>query len=242
MSETAATERPHKSRHFRRRLIAGMIVIAPVTVTAAVLWWLFNLVDGLLGQFLYPALPFPIPGLGLVLLVIILFVIGWGAELAVGSRIVAFSQTLFERMPITRRIYGAANRIVRTVFGEDARPFKAVVLVEWPAPGRWSIGFLAGAAPRAAEGAVQDGVSVFMPTTPNPTTGFLTVVARSAIIELDMTVDQAFTFILSAGAATPESLQPGGTSSVRAASSPPGVPHAAALASSAPIGAPPAGP
>lgn len=210
MTETSAGGRSHKSRHFRRRLIAGLIVIAPVTVTAAVLWWLFNLVDGLLGQFLYPALPFPIPGLGLVLLLLILFLVGWGAERAVGSRIVAFSQTVFERIPITRRIYGAANRIVRTVFGEDSRPFKAVVLVEWPAPGRWSIGFLAGAAPGAADGAVEDGVSVFMPTTPNPTTGFLTVVSRSAVVEIDMTVDQAFTFILSAGAATPESLGRGG--------------------------------
>ncbi|MGH7443460.1 MAG: DUF502 domain-containing protein [Longimicrobiales bacterium] len=236
MSETPAVGRGHKSRHFRRRLIAGLIVIAPVTVTAAVLWWLFNLVDGLLGQFLYPALPFPIPGLGLVLLLLILFLVGWGAERAIGSRIVAFSQTLFERIPITRRIYGAANRIVRTVFGEDSRPFKAVVLVEWPAPGRWSLGFLAGAAPRAAESAVPDGVSVFMPTTPNPTTGFLTVIARSSVIEVDMTVDQAFTFILSAGAATPESLRTGATPVV------PGVDYRTSPASGVTMGAPPDAP
>lgn len=202
-----AAERPvQRSAHLRRRLIAGVIVIAPVTVTAAVLWWLFNLVDGLLGQFLYPVLPFPIPGLGLASLLIILFLVGWAAERAVGSRVLAWWSALLERIPLARRIYAAVNRITRTMFGEEDRPFKSVVLVEWPAQGRWSIGFLAGVAPANMRRHVEDGVSVFIPTTPNPTTGFLTVVPRASIVEMDMTIDQAFTFILSAGAATPDGL------------------------------------
>src|SRR5690606_34378546 len=86
-----------KSAHLRRRLIAGIVVIAPATVTAVVLWWLFNLVDGLVGQFVYPLLPFPIPGLGLVMLLLLLFLVGWGAERAVGSRLVAGWSTLLER-------------------------------------------------------------------------------------------------------------------------------------------------
>ncbi len=205
MSESS--ERPaQRSAHLRRRLIAGIIVIAPVTVTAAVLWWLFNLVDGLLGQFLYPVLPFPIPGLGLISLLTILFLVGWAAERAVGSRVLAWWSALLERIPLARRIYAAVNRITRTMFGEEDRPFKSVVLVEWPAPGRWSIGFLAGVAPGSMRRHVEDAVSVFIPTTPNPTTGFLTVVPRASIVEMDMTIDQAFTFILSAGAATPEGL------------------------------------
>lgn len=181
-------------------------MIAPVTVTGIVLWWLFNLVDGLLGQFLYPWLPFPIPGLGLIALLVLLFLVGWGAERAVGSRLVAGWTTLLERIPLARRIYGAANSITRTMFGDQERPFKSVVLVEWPAQGRWSIGFLAGVAPANMRRHVEDGVSVFIPTTPNPTTGFLTVVPRASIVEMDMTIDQAFTFILSAGAATPDGL------------------------------------
>src|SRR5690554_2776194 len=198
-----------KSAHLRRRLIAGIVVIAPATVTAVVLWWLFNLVDGLVGQFVYPLLPFPIPGLGLVMLLLLLFLVGWGAERAVGSRLVAGWSTLLERIPLARRIYAAANSITRTMFGEQERPFKSVVLVEWPAQGRWSIGFLAGNAANSMRRHVVDAVSVFIPTTPNPTTGFLTVVPRASVIELDMTIDQAFTFILSAGAATPEGALPG---------------------------------
>jgi uncharacterized membrane protein len=138
------------------------------------------------------------------MLLLILFLVGWGAERAIGSRFVAWWQELLETIPITRRIYGAANRIVRTVFAGEERPFKAVVMVEYPAPGRWSIGFLAGPAPDAMARHIEDAVSVFIPTTPNPTTGFLTIIPRRLIIHLPMSVDQAFTFILSAGAATPD--------------------------------------
>jgi uncharacterized membrane protein len=201
----------------RRRLIAGMVVIAPVTATAFVLWWIFQLLDGLLGRFLYPALgaivgreTVVIPGLGLLVLFVLLLSIGWAAERAVGSRVLAWWHSLLERIPLTRRIYGAANRIVRTVFGEDARPFKQVVLVEWPSQGRFSIGFLSGASPVSISGHVPGAVSVFVPTTPNPTTGFLVIIPAAQVRFLDLTVDEAFTFLLSAGAVTPETVQRGG--------------------------------
>jgi len=199
-------------RALRRHLIAGLIVIAPVTVTAFVLWWIFQLLDGLLGRFLYPVLsrlfPWfaPIPGLGLLVLVALLVVVGWAAELAIGSRIVGWWNRLLERIPVTRKIYGAANRIVRTVLGEGSRPFNKVVMVEYPSPGRWSIGFLAARAPALIQEHVRDSVSVFIPTTPNPTSGWIVVVPRHGIIELAMTVDQAFTYILSAGSVTPDAL------------------------------------
>lgn len=196
----------------RRHLIAGLIVIAPVTATAFVLWWIFQLLDGVLGRFLYPALgglagrdTVVIPGLGLLVLFLLLVTIGWAAQRAIGSRIVAWWHAMLERLPLTRRIYSAANRIVRTVFGADsARPFKKVVLVRYPSEGRWAIGFLSGTAPAAILKHQPDAVSVFVPTTPNPTTGFLVIVPADLTVELEMTVDEAFTYILSAGAVTPE--------------------------------------
>jgi uncharacterized membrane protein len=198
--------------HVRRHLIAGLIVIAPVTATLFVLWWIFQLLDGLLGRFLYPALgallgrdAFVIPGLGLLVLFVLLVGIGWAAQRAIGSRIVAWWHTVLERLPLTRRIYSAANRIVRTVFGGDtARPFKKVVLVRYPSEGRWAIGFLSGTAPAAIQRHVPDAVSVFIPTSPNPTSGFLVIVPIDLTVELAMTIDEAFTYILSAGAVTPE--------------------------------------
>jgi uncharacterized membrane protein len=213
-----------RPRVLRRRLIAGMIAIAPITVTALVIWWIFVTVDGLLGQFLYPVLPFPIPGLGLVTLLLILFLVGWAAERAIGSRVADGWHSLLDRIPVTRRIYRAANRIVRTVFAEESRPFKTVVLVEYPSPGRWAIGFLAGSAPQAIRASVPDAVSVFMPTTPNPTTGFLIILPRSLVRELPMTVDQAFTYILSAGAATPEELRAAGDTAALPVGAPSGAP------------------
>lgn len=201
-----------RTSSLRRHLIAGLIVIAPVTATAFVLWWIFQLLDGLLGRFLYPLLggfigreTFVIPGLGLLVLFLLLLGVGWGAQRAIGSRVVAWWHGVLERLPLTRRIYSAANRIVRTVFGADAaRPFKKVVLVRYPSDGRWAIGFLSGTAPGAILQHVPDAVSIFVPTTPNPTTGFLVIVPVGLTIELDMSVDEAFTYILSAGAVTPE--------------------------------------
>lgn len=195
----------------RRHLIAGLIVIAPVTATGFVLWWIFQLLDGLLGRFLNPFLgaligreTIVVPGLGLLVLFLLLVVIGWIAERAIGSRIVRWWQGTLERIPLTRRIYSAANRIVRSVFGQEARPFQHVVLVEYPAPGRWAIGFLSASAPHVTQPHVTDGVSVFVPSAPNPTSGFLAVVPRTSVMEIDMSVDEAFTFILSAGAVRPE--------------------------------------
>lgn len=204
-------KRSTRGRALKRHLIAGLIVIAPLTATAWVLVWIFQLLDGLVGRFLYPGLGavlgrerFVIPGLGLLALFFLLVGAGWVAERAIGSRIIGWWNDLLESLPVVRRIYGASNRIVRTVFGNDSKPFGQVVLVEYPAPGRWSVGFLAGLAPAEVRDHEGDLVTVFIPTTPNPTTGYLVMVAHSHVIELAMTVDEAFTFILSAGAARPD--------------------------------------
>jgi uncharacterized membrane protein len=199
-----------KRRPIRRHLVAGLLVIAPVGVTLAVLWWIFQLLDGLIGRFLYPILsrwvPWIglVPGLGLICLFALLLGVGWAAERAIGSRVVNSWHALLERIPITRRIYGAANRIIRTILGQESRPFNAVVLLEYPSDGRWVVGFLAADAPREIEEVVPASVSVFVPTTPNPTSGFIVVVPRSRVRILSMTVDEAFTYILSAGSVRPE--------------------------------------
>jgi len=200
------------ARTLRRRLFAGLAVIAPVAITVYVLRWIFLWLDGLLGKFIYPHIPVRIPGLGLLLLLAILITIGWAAERAVGRRIVAAWHNTLERFPLTRRLYTASHRIVRTVFGEDQRFFREVVLVEYPAPGRWSLGFVTSAAPSGTESHVEDGVTVFIPTTPNPTTGYLVVVSRKLLVPVDFTIEEAFTYLLSAGGVQPNSgASPTGT-------------------------------
>ncbi len=197
---------------FRRRLISGVVVILPVTATLFVLWWIFRLLDGLLGRFLYPWLSSFIPwiellpGLGVVVLIALLVGMGWITERAVGKQVVEAWHRLLDRLPLIRRIYAAARRIVGTVVGKDRRPFNTVVLIEYPSDGRWSLGFLAADAPGVIQEVVPDSVSVFIPSTPNPTTGWLVVLPRSRVHELALTVDEAFTLILSGGAATPDQL------------------------------------
>jgi len=190
---------------FRRHLIAGLVVIAPVGITAFVLWWIFQWLDNLLGRFLYPALGTEIPGLGLVLLVAILLAVGWVAERAVGARVLGLWHSLLERLPLASRIYTAANRIFRTVFTGEDRPFREVALVEYPAPGRWAVGFITGRAPGSTQSESQDRVTVFIPNPPNPATGALAIVPRSQVQILPMTVEEAFTYILSVGVIVPNS-------------------------------------
>ena len=205
-------------RALKRHLIAGLIVIAPLTATIWVLVWIFQLLDGVLGRFLYPGLGavlgrerLVVPGLGLLALFVLLVATGWGAERAIGSRVIRWWNGLLERLPVVRRIYGASNRIVRTVFGNEAKPFSTVVAVEYPAPGRWAIGFLAGNAPSEATDRLGELLAIFIPTTPNPTTGWVTLVRREQVVPLVMSVDEAFTLILSAGAVRPDSAAAGET-------------------------------
>lgn len=195
-------------RAFRRHLIAGLIVIAPLTITAAVLWWLFQTTDSLLGRFLYPVIGRSVHGLGMIALLVLLVTVGWLAERTIGGRIIGAWNGLLERIPIARRIYGAVDNIIRTVFSPEARPFKEVVLVPYPTEGRWSLGFLAARAPEAVqEAGAEEFVTVFIPKAPNPATGFLVIVPRSMVKVVDMSVDQFFTFLLSAGSVAPAPAQ-----------------------------------
>lgn len=191
-------------RLIRRRLIAGLIVIAPIGVTLYILYWLFRTVDGILGNLLYDVIGFPIPGLGLLLLLALLLGVGWLAEETLGSQIAAWWNRSLDRIPLVSRLYGATRRIIGSVFGgEEKRFFRSVVLFQYPSPGQWTLGFETGRAPRALDEHLENGITIFLPTSPNPVTGFLIIVPEADVIRLPVTVEEGFTFILSAGAVPP---------------------------------------
>jgi len=190
-------------RTLRRWLLAGLVVTAPVGVTVIVLLWLFRTLDGILGEVLSNVLGFRVPGLGLLLLVLILLAAGWATERAIGSRVLGWWHDWLERLPLISRLYGASSRIVRTVFGGGKRFFRGVVLIQYPSPGRWSIGFVTSDTPSLLTEQVEDATTVFVPTAPNPTSGFLVIIPRRDTIPLPMSVEDGFTFILSAGAVAP---------------------------------------
>ena len=194
---------------FRRRLIAGLIVIAPLGVTVYILWWLFTTLDGIIGRSLYEMIGFDIPGLGLVVLVALLLAVGWAAEATVGSKVLDWWHAGLARVPLVSRLYNATRRIVGSVFGSgDRRFFRSVVLFEYPSPGQWTLGFETGRAPRALDDRLESGITIFLPTAPNPVTGFLIIVPEARIIRLPVTIEEGFTYVFSAGAVPPTG--PGG--------------------------------
>lgn len=190
-------------RTLRRWLIAGLVVTAPLGLTIYILWWLFVRVDGLLGRFLYGAIGFRIPGVGLIMLVLVLLAVGWATERAVGGRVLTWWHDALERLPVVRNLYGASSRIVRTVFGGGRRFFREVVLIQYPSQGRWTVGFVTSDVESPLTKHVPNGITVFVPTAPNPTSGFLVVVPRHDTVTLPLTVEEGFTFVLSAGAVIP---------------------------------------
>jgi uncharacterized membrane protein len=185
----------------RRYLVEGLAVIGPVGVTVFVLAWLFRRLDGLLGESLHAALGYRIPGLGIVVLIVLVALVGWLTERALGARLVSAWDRTLKRVPLARRIYGGASRIIGSLVGEDRYAFQEVVLFEYPVPGLWSVGFVTGAAAGATEELLGEAaVTVYMPTAPNPMSGYLIQLPRSRVRTLNVDVDEAFTYVLSAGA------------------------------------------
>jgi len=184
----------------QRYLIQGLVVIVPLGITAFVLSWLFRSVDGLLGSWLGPALGWSAPGVGIVVLTAFVLGVGVVVERAVGGRMVRLGERFLERVPLVRPVYRGSSRIVRTVLGDNKMAFREVVLFEHPGPGLWALGFVTGDAPSlAADVLTDEGVTIYLPTAPNPMSGYLIILDRSRVRPTSITVEEAFTYVLSAG-------------------------------------------
>jgi len=193
----------------RRYLVAGLLVWLPIVVTIFVMKFLVGLVDQTM--LLVPekwrpeaVLGFGIPGLGMVLAVIVLLVTGLALTNLVGRQLVSWWEDLMKRIPVVRSIYSGAKTFTETVFTPKGQAFKRVLLVQYPREGIWTLGFQSG--DEVGEAAHLSGrrlVCVFIPTTPNPTSGFIIMVPREDVRPLDMTVDDAMRWIFTLGVASP---------------------------------------
>lgn len=194
----------------RKTFFAGLLVLAPMALTIYVLYLLFGLLDGILAKTIIqyvadktqiPIFQRPIPGLGIVFLVSLIFIVGAIAKNYMGRKIFEISDYIVTKIPIMNRIYVAIRQISEAIFSEKREMFKKAVLFEYPRKGIYSIGFFT----QDTKGPVQhvladDVVSVFVPTTPNPTSGYLLFVPKEQVIELKMSVEDAMKLIISAGA------------------------------------------
>jgi uncharacterized membrane protein len=198
----------------RNYFLTGLIVAGPVAITIWLTWSFVTWVDGLVRPFIPVAfwpetyLRFNLPGFGLIIAFVALTLLGFLTANLVGRTLVEMGEWFLERMPIVRPIYRGLKQVFETLFSKSGSTFRKVGLVEFPAPGMWSLVFLStppGADITTRLPNMEEHVSVFMPCTPNPTTGFFFYVRRSELIELDIPVEDAAKLIMTAGM-----IQPGG--------------------------------
>jgi uncharacterized membrane protein len=190
---------------FRRTFLTGILVITPLAVTLWILYGVFVKADGLLGEVITQVLGRPVPGLGILLLVILVMVTGIFARNFVGRRLIRWGNLILYRIPLFNRIYIALKQIFEVFLGERKTVFQRVVLFEYPRPGIYAIGFVTS----KSEGEIQlrteqKVINVFLPTTPNPTSGFLLFIPEEDIIPLDMSVEEGIKLVISGGAVTPD--------------------------------------
>jgi uncharacterized membrane protein len=191
-------------RRLRRYFLVGLVVIAPVGLTVYILSWLFRTLDSILGTPLQNFLNLRVPGLGFLLLALFVLLVGWVVHRAVGRQLLHWWNQALARFPLTGRIYTALSQIVQSVVGENRRVFRRTVLVPYPVGGLWAVGFVTNEEPAIMSGAIGEPcVTVFLPTPPNPATGFLLVVPRNRVLELPITIDEAVKLVLSVGAVSP---------------------------------------
>jgi uncharacterized membrane protein len=209
---TASRKKPRLRlrEHLRAYFIAGVLVTGPVSLTLYLAWLFVDFVDSrvalLIPEGWNPAdyLPIHIPGLGLVTVVIGLTLIGALTAGYVGRRLLRIGDRLLARMPLIRGLYGAMKQIFETVLSKQSNTFREVVLLEWPRREMWTIGFITG----RTEGEIkelthEDSVNVYVPTTPNPTSGYLVHVPRSDVVVLGMSVEEGIKFVISGGIVAP---------------------------------------
>lgn len=191
-------------RRLRRYLIVGLVVIAPVGLTVYFLVWIFRTLDAILGTPLQAWLGVRVPGLGFLLLGLFVLLVGWVVHRAVGRQLLQWWNTALARFPLTGRIYNAVSQIVQSLVSTDRRVFGRTVLVPYPTMEMWAVGFVTHETPDVLSAAVGEPcVNVFVPTTPNPTSGFLLVVPKRHVRDLPLTVEDAMKLVISAGAVVP---------------------------------------
>jgi uncharacterized membrane protein len=194
----------------RKWLLAGLLVIVPVAITMAVLRWIIETLDQTL--LILPEAWQPdrligvhIPGFGVLLTLAILLIVGAITSNFVGKKLVNIGDRVVARIPVVRGIYSSVKQVSDTLFSESGNAFRTAVLVQWPRPDVWTIGFVTGAPGGDVTTYLrgEEFLSVYVPTTPNPTGGYFVMLRKSDCIELKMSVDEALKYVVSMGVVVP---------------------------------------
>ena len=210
----------------RNNFLAGLVVVIPIAITLWLIWtfvgwidsWVLPFVpaayqpDELIKRIFGPDSRLNVRGVGVGLFIVFTVFVGWAAKGLMGRSFLAWGESLVDRMPVVRSLYNGIKQIAETVFSQsDETKFDTACLVEYPRKGIWAIAFISTKARGEITARIDvetDIMSVFLPTTPNPTSGFLLFVPKSAVIELDMSVEDAAKLVISAGLVYPNPKDP----------------------------------
>ena len=211
---------PAQPRSFSARMrayfLTGIFVTAPVTITLYLAYIFFSAIDGKVRELipntyntLFAYENFTVPGIGVLIAFVSFVVIGWFASNIMGKFLIRIGEYILDRIPVIRNLYSAIKQIFETITATQSQAFRDVVMLEYPRKGVWSIGFVTG----RSKGEIQERVSnetvnVFLPTTPNPTSGFLLFVPKKDLKFLDMSVEEGIKLVVSAGIITPPHEKP----------------------------------
>lgn len=197
----------------RKYFITGLLILVPLAITL----WVLNLIVGTMDQSLLllperwrpeALIGFHIPGLGTILTLLIIFLTGLATRNFVGKQVVKAWESILTRIPVVNSIYSSVKQVSDTLFSSSGNAFRKAVLVQYPRQGSWTIAFLTGVPGGDVRNHLHgDYISLYVPTTPNPTSGFFLMVPRADTIELDMSVDEALKYIVSMGVVSPEHFE-----------------------------------
>jgi uncharacterized membrane protein len=197
----------------RKYFVTGLLILVPLAITL----WVLNLIVGTMDKSLLllpmawrpeAVIGFAIPGLGTILTLLIIFLTGLATRNFIGKRVVGLWEAVLRRIPVFNTIYSSVKQVSDTLFSSSGNAFRKALLVQYPRQGSWTIAFLTGAPGGDVRNHLTgDYVSVYVPTTPNPTSGFFLMMPRADTIELDMSVDEALKYVVSMGVVTPEHFE-----------------------------------
>lgn len=203
--------RPSLWAWLRGRFLAGMVIAAPVAVTFYVLQFLINFIDNRVKPLLPPLLQpetytnYAIPGFGVLVMIVALTMLGAVATNLIGRSIISASDRILTRLPIVRNVYAAFKQLTEVIANNQQASYDRVVMIEYPKRGSWCLGFVSTGAKGEIRRRLGEGfIGVFVPTTPNPTSGFLMYVREEECIEMEMTIEEGAKMILSAGLVVPD--------------------------------------
>lgn len=203
-----------RATDLKKYFITGLLIWIPLAITFMVLAWIVGTLDAILLWLPTEHQPsryigFNIPGVGVVASLLIIFFTGLIAANVLGQKLVRLWEALLSRIPVVKSIYYSVKQVSDTLFSSSGQAFRKALLVQYPREGAWTIAFLTGQpGGDAANHLHGDYVSVYVPTTPNPTSGFFLMMPRADVIELDMSVDEALKYIISMGVVSPPLRKP----------------------------------